>query len=706
MSDPIICLQAVSKMYRLFHAPRYRMMEALGLPVHPSRYDEFWPLRNISLEVRPGERLGLVGRNGAGKSTLLKLIAGLLQSTEGKIVVRGRVQALMELGTGFHPEFTGRENVLSSFAYQGVTGRESAELLEGVIDFSELEEFIDKPVKTYSAGMYARLAFAASTAIRPEILIIDEILGAGDAYFAGKSAKRMRDLTADGTTVLFVSHDMSAVQMICDRAVWIERGRIVADGDTIEVGRSYAASIRKQEELRLRAVNLKLSRGDASELLTDSESDRACVVRFVSALGGVPKVPLCVYRIALMHGGEEVDHVQAGAALDNDRAQRVHLLTSKGYTDWSAPQTDAQGLSCRRFQDCGGKSQHAPLSVRVPLGLGALETFSLRIKHGGAAPEEAVLCQVFDGNEYVTAGNLDRAAGVTGSPITQDFSFAKALKVADDEANTMPAGRSDHEYGKGTARISVVDFLNGNHESRRIFVFGEPMIVTIGWIVTENIPDMAFGVCIYGMDGSCVSQVVSPFVEATDRCRSGQTEARFDPLRIGCGDYVVTVGIFQGWTEAQSVGQQPLDVQNRSHRIKVVAPDHIRMNCGTVVHAVVWAGRSDPRSDSSADTSSRTDFHRGRGSGSASSPAAVCRPTTARTRPASASPTRGCPHSTMSTPMPTRVRAISVLSVVPNRTPGACIPSLSVASTTRGGATVRPTSAFMATRMVAQPVAR
>ena len=168
MSDPIISLDAVSKMYRIFRAPRYRMMEALGLPVHPSRYDEFWPLRNISLQVRPGERLGLVGRNGAGKSTLLKLIAGLLQPTEGRVSVAGKVQALMELGTGFHPEFTGRENVLSSFAYQGVTGRESTELLEAVLDFSELDEFIDKPVKTYSAGMYARLAFAASTAIRPE----------------------------------------------------------------------------------------------------------------------------------------------------------------------------------------------------------------------------------------------------------------------------------------------------------------------------------------------------------------------------------------------------------------------------------------------------------------------------------------------------------------------------------------------------------
>lgn len=591
MSDPMIKLDQVSKMYRLFHAPRFRMMEALGIPVLPSRYDEFWPLRNISIEVRPGERLGLVGRNGAGKSTLLKLIAGLLQPTEGRITVRGKVQALMELGTGFHPEFTGRENVLSSFAYQGVTGRRAAKLLDDVLDFSELEEFIDKPVKTYSAGMYSRLAFAASTAVRPEILIIDEILGAGDAYFAGKSAKRMRDLTAEGSTVLFVSHDMSAVQMICDRVVWIERGRIVGDGDPIDIGRSYAASIRKQEELRLRAVNLKLSRGDVSELLTDNDTDRAFIWRFVATSGGAPKVPVHIYRITLQHDGKEVDHVQVGASLDDDRAQRVHLLTSKGYVDWSVPHTDAQGNAYRQFKDCGGQYRHAPFSVRVPLGMGALANYSLKIEHAGSAPEDEVLCQIFDGNEYLTVGVLELRTQATDNQISQEFAFTKASDSENAEVSAQPISpvRSDHDYGKGTARITGVDFQNGDCESRRVFAFGEPMVVTIGWVANENIAEMAFSVCVYGMDGSCVSQVVSPFVAATDGRRSGQTQARFDPLRIGCGDYVVTVGIFEGWTEAHSVGQAPLDVQNRSHRIKVVAPDHIRMNCGTVVHAVAWS---------------------------------------------------------------------------------------------------------------------
>jgi lipopolysaccharide transport system ATP-binding protein len=589
MSEPIIYLDRVSKMYRLFRAPRYRMMEALGLWVRPSNYEEFWPLRKISLQIRPGERLGLIGRNGAGKSTLLKLIADLLQPTEGSIAVRGKVQALMELGTGFHPEFTGRENILSSFAYQGITGRATESLVKDVLDFSELDEFIDKPVKTYSAGMYSRLAFAASTAIRPEILIIDEILGAGDAYFATKSAKRMRELTDKGTTVLFVSHDMSAVQMICNRAVWIDRGRIVADGNPIEIGRLYSASIRKQEELRLRAINLKLTRGDVSELLTDDEINRVYIVRLVAASGGVPKEPVRVYRVALLHNGKEVDHVQLGASLDDDRSQRLHLLTSKGYMNWSPPKTDDQGLSYRQFQDCQGQYQHAPISVRVPLGLGSIENFSLQILHGGSTSGDGVVCQIFDDNKYVTVGGLDLAMGSLKDIFTQTFPIAKKLQVAGELVLTNRPTHSKFDYGSGTAWIKNVDFINGMHESKRLFVFGEPLIVIIDWDAYENIPNMAFGVCIYGMDGACVSQVVSPFVAATDHYRSGRVEAHFVPLMVGCGEYVVSIGLFQGWTEAQSAGQQPLNVQDRSHRIKVVAPDHVKMNRGTVVHPVQWS---------------------------------------------------------------------------------------------------------------------
>lgn len=587
MSEPIIELASIAKMYRIFRSPRHRMIEALGLPVARSTYDEFWATRNLTLTIHPGERVGLIGRNGAGKSTLLKLIAGLIQPTEGRLNVRGKVQALMELGTGFHPEFTGRANVLSSLAYQGVTGARARKALEDVLDFAELDEFIDKPVKTYSSGMYSRLAFAAATAVRSEILIVDEILGAGDAYFAGKSAKRMRALTAEGATVLFVSHDMSAVQMICDRAIWIERGRIVADGDPIEIGRAYAASIRKQEELRLRAVNLKLSRGEVSELLTDSDQDRVSILRLISANDTAPVSPLAVYEFRLEHHAELIERVLVGEALDDDRSQHVHLLTSQGYTNWGPPKSDLQGLSYREFKDCGGQFRHAPISIRLPLGLGELAEYSITVRHRGAAAGESLYLQIFDGLEYVNLGTLS-PADEAGQVISQRFGLsAPALSLA-DAGTCVPNKRSEFEYGEGSAWIDGVDFVDHEQVSRCVFSFGKRLDVNIRWGARTDIPTMAFIVCIYGMDGRCISQVLSPFVAATAEHRSGLVSARFDPLMIGVGDYVISIGIFDGMTQGHASGTHPLDVQDRMYRIRVVAPEDERMERGVVVHPVAW----------------------------------------------------------------------------------------------------------------------
>ena len=211
-------------------------------------------MRGISLELERGDSLGLIGQNGAGKSTLLNIVCGRLQPSSGSVTVRGNVQALMELGTGFHPEFSGRENILSSLAYQGVIGSDARRLLDAIVDFSELAEFIDQPLKTYSSGMYARLAFSAATEIVPDILIIDEVLGAGDAYFAAKCVDRMHRLTKEaGATVLLVSHDTVSVQKICDRAVWLDRGQIRMSADTLTIAKAYHAWVLERDEERLRA---------------------------------------------------------------------------------------------------------------------------------------------------------------------------------------------------------------------------------------------------------------------------------------------------------------------------------------------------------------------------------------------------------------------------------------------------------------------
>lgn len=290
----MISVLGVSKTYKRFRHPGWRAWNALGLPVPNKFYDELVVINNINLEVKKGEKVALLGRNGAGKTTLLRLIAGKIRPTKGSIYLSGKLQVLMELGTGFHPDFTGLENIRAALTYQGILGSHSKQYINDIIDFTELEGFISRPVREYSAGMYARLAFGVATTLRPEVLIIDEILSAGDAYFIGKCIQRMKALTSEGTTILFVSHDLSSVQLICERGIWIEKGKIKKDGNVLSVSKAYLASIREDEELRTAKKTEMLAKhlmpedryGDGGIQITDLEfQDKSARSRYTLISG-------------------------------------------------------------------------------------------------------------------------------------------------------------------------------------------------------------------------------------------------------------------------------------------------------------------------------------------------------------------------------------------------------------------------------------
>lgn len=291
MNDVIISARNLTKTYRLYAKPSYRFLDVLGLLRDGKGYTEHHALQGVSLDVRRGEKVGLIGRNGAGKSTLLKLITGVTQPSSGELSVRSEASALLAIGSTFHPEFTGRENVLSYLAHQGITGREAETKLLDAIEFSELEEYIDQPVKSYSTGMSARLMFAASTIIQPELLVIDEILSVGDAYFAKKSFERIEELCAGGrTTMILVSHDIFSAQKLCDRMIWIDNGRVLVDDVPEVVVHGYEDSIRVQEEARLRKkvmLVLKASADGAESALLElrpSSGDSGGAAVFFSGL--------------------------------------------------------------------------------------------------------------------------------------------------------------------------------------------------------------------------------------------------------------------------------------------------------------------------------------------------------------------------------------------------------------------------------------
>lgn len=238
MEDIAIKIDNISKYYKLYNNPKDRLKEALS-PLRKKYHNEFYALNEISLEIKKGEIFGIIGRNGSGKSTLLKLIAGILTPSSGAIKVNGTISALLELGAGFNPDFSGLENIYFYGTIIGFSKEEMQERLDDILAFADIGTFIHQPLKTYSSGMRARLAFAVATEVNPDILIVDEVLAVGDAVFQRKCFAKMESMLKDGKTVLLVSHSRNSIVSLCDRAVLIENGLNICIGDTNDVVNKY-----------------------------------------------------------------------------------------------------------------------------------------------------------------------------------------------------------------------------------------------------------------------------------------------------------------------------------------------------------------------------------------------------------------------------------------------------------------------------------
>lgn len=243
VEKPAVLLEDVSVVYRVPREMVSGIKEfAIRFMQRRLAYEEFWALKGVSFNVNRGEVFGVIGRNGSGKSTMLKVMARVLQPTRGRIVTRGRLAPLLELGAGFHPELTGRENVFLNMALLGFTRKESEQLLPSIMDFAEIHDFIDAPIRTYSTGMVARLGFSVATSRRPEILLVDEVLSVGDGPFQEKCIDRMRSYQSMGSTIVIVSHSMPVIEAFCSRALLLDHGRVVAAGDVKDVVSQYTVS--------------------------------------------------------------------------------------------------------------------------------------------------------------------------------------------------------------------------------------------------------------------------------------------------------------------------------------------------------------------------------------------------------------------------------------------------------------------------------
>ncbi len=566
MSDALaVRLTGVGKLYKVFASRRDRLIDALGLarivPPKAGSVREFWSLRDVDLEVPAGQRIGIIGRNGAGKSTLLKLITGNIAPTEGTIEVSGRVQALFEAGAGFHPEFTGRENIHASLTYQGLSADQIKTAVEDIAEFTELEQFLDQALKTYSLGMQARLAFATATAVRPNILIVDEVLGAGDAYFATKSTGRMRKLVEEsGATVLLVSHALDQVQRYCDECIWLERGRVIQRGPTVDIISAYEAFIHDLEDRHLRGKNRRrMSMRDTSANFAQSE-------KFVVTLEwrGERGTQLDVHEVRLVRDGLTFDTLAVGDVQDADPQHSAAVVLGPGQ-QWSDPQREGRQSfrSIRRADK--GTSGLGRAAFQLIAGVEPGD-YNLHLKYRQVGAGQLTVQVTLNDAPLVSRAEAPRAQGdwrewivPLGRLGPQTAPLPEGAADPTATAAVTPAALAPGERalvrwpGEGSLRITDLTLTEGPDRPCAAFRVGERLRVSFA-VRAQRAGDFALlaAVTVHRLDGVLVSNLIAPVEPVTlAEGQATRVSAELAPVGLGDGHYSISLSIFDGEVTAE-----------------------------------------------------------------------------------------------------------------------------------------------------------
>jgi lipopolysaccharide transport system ATP-binding protein len=569
MSDPAIRLTDVGKMYKIFSSRRDNLVDALGLnkvlPRRESRHREFWALRGIDLTVERGARIGVIGRNGAGKSTLLKLITGALALTEGTLEVNGTIQALIDAGAGFHPEFTGYENINASLTYQGFSREELAAAQKDIEEFTELGGFLEQPLKTYSLGMQARLAFATATAIKPEVLVVDEVLGAGDAYFITKSVERMNRITSSGASMLIVSHSLAQITQLCDEAIWLERGRIVARGRSIDVVKQYERYVRELEEARLRDRNLKRSKGTYTSLELDQPTGTLQIrLEVVSGSGTSCEVA----KMKIIRDAEPVETVDVGAPQDGN-PEHPAFVDLAG-SNWSAPR-ETNGVYTRTLTP---ESDNPPAGSIVFNMFHFEESSTYEVEVDYRCKGDAVVAvEAIRGAESMSLGEVSANGGAWQTTRFPIRGFGAA-----DEPTSGGSGhvgrdaRLSYWPGENSLRIATVSLTNAAGQECTVFNNGERLTLTVAFEAQRADSYQVLPVAvIYRLDGVNISTQLGEWVTAYfEPGTTHRASVTLDDLNLGNGNYLVSIALYKSFDPDLHESPVVYDWVDRSIEFQVV----------------------------------------------------------------------------------------------------------------------------------------
>jgi lipopolysaccharide transport system ATP-binding protein len=574
LSDVVVRATGLSKRYRLYASPRHRVLDTLGLLRGASTsVSEHLALRDVSFDVTRGQKVGIIGRNGAGKSTLLRLITGATSPSSGTLEVHGETQALLQIGTGFHPDLTGRENVVAYLGHVGLTGLQARARVADVVEFAELEEYIDQPVKTYSSGMAMRLMFSASTVIAPSLLVIDEVLGVGDAYFAKKSFDRIREICSrDGTTLLLVTHDIYNAARLCDRMLWMDHGRIVIDDRPDVVITAYEDSVRRQEERRLR---LKAMSAGGSATAPSAR----LLVEIRSADGRPLPAPLYLSRLALSLDGTPIDLAPLVAGADSV-GTRGQLVFEGGA--WGEEQVH-EGHRVRPFRNFGSVFQKVGVLFDVT-GVTNTEALSI-VFEGWSAAECAIDVIAFNGDDEKTFGRFAIPANRWTTIETRRDSLTSGSPATTSRAKAI---------GSGAVVLTGIRACDSHGRTSFIFDHGSPFTLRIRYQVHDPsvmAPQMIVVFHRNGVEDMC--RLFCGHLELPAEA-DGEVVVGLSRLPLGAGQYTISVAVTEsGYYDAQqavffSINPGMYDCWTRAIEIQVLDRGTVGTGTGVVI-AAEWS---------------------------------------------------------------------------------------------------------------------